>query len=346
MKFKAVKKAAAAILSLVLIVALTFCGYVFYRLYNDKSNSVNKYDEVYSEMSAHMEADENGYFSVLKINDTHLFNGICDNDEKTLAGIKKVLDDISCDLIIVNGDLVEGFNLNRGYDKYRAIDAFGALIEGYNVPWTFVPGNNDCEIDGSNESVISYMMKFKNFVYGNTKGIEGSMQMFFDIYDNDMPVHSIAVLDSNSRKIKVFGSYDYIKQNQADWLADGVNARNVKTSVFFHMPTPQFKDAYEKGTAYKDFKMINYNNFAEISENELFDKVIEGNKNIMLLSCAHQHGNNMCSYYNGRYYQLSSVSGYNAGRPDGVIPSCTLTTINVNCDDAEQMYSFKQIFFE
>ena len=80
---------------------------------------------------------------------------------------------------------------------------------------------------------------------------------------------------------------------------------------------------------------------------------------LSLLSCSHRHGNNMCSFYNGRYYQFSSVSGYNgryyqfssvsgynAGRPSEIIPSCTLTTIDVNAEDTKSMYSFEQIYFE
>ncbi len=67
---------------------------------------------------------------------------------------------------------------------------------------------------------------------------------------------------------------------------------------------------------------------------------------LSLLSCSHRHGNNMCSFYNGRYYQLSSVSGYNAGRPSEIIPSCTLTTIDINAEDTKSMYSFEQIYFE
>lgn len=67
---------------------------------------------------------------------------------------------------------------------------------------------------------------------------------------------------------------------------------------------------------------------------------------LSLLSCSHRHGNNMCSFYNGRYYQLSSVSGYNAGRPSEIISSCTLTTIDVNAEDTKSMYSFEQIYFE
>lgn len=242
--------------------------------------------------------------------------------------------------------MVEGFNLSSEYDKFQAINNFARVIRHYNIPWTFAPGNNDGEIDGSNEDVITYMMQYDNFICGNEKSVDGAMQLFIDLNYQDKLVHSIAVLDSNSRKIKAIGGYDYIKQSQIDWLLNGIHERNVKTSVFFHMPTPQFKAAYENGLAYEGYRMFDNNNYDEISENKLFDKAIDDNKNIALLSCSHQHGNNMCSFYNEKYYQLSSVSGYNAGRPAEIIPSCTLTTIDVNAYDVKSMYTFEQIYFE
>ena len=49
------------------------------------------------------------------------------------------------------------------------------------------------------------------------------------------------------------------------------------------------------------------------------------------------------SFVDGRYYQLSSVSGYNASRNDFIIPSCTLITINTNDQNTQTMYSFEQI---
>lgn len=346
MKKKALKKVLLSVIAVIIVAALCFGGYLLYRFNCDKSSSDFSYDDIYAADSVVVDIADNSQFRVMKINDTHLFNGVCENDAKTLKCLDNTLADNPCDLIIVGGDLVDGFNLNLSYDKFKAIDLFANVIEKYNIPWTFAPGNNDGEIDGENEDVIRYMMKYDNFIFGNQKGIDGSMQFFIDLESNNELVHSIAVLDSHSRKIKAIGDYDYIKQSQIDWLTAGVNERNVKTSVFFHMPTTDFKDAYENGEVYNDFLMANNNNYADIKENSLFADAFKDNKNITLLSCAHQHGNNMCTYYNDRYYQLSTISGYNASRPDYLIPGCTLTTININENDVKLMYDFEQILFE
>ena len=342
-KKKLVLKITAVIMAVVFIAVSSFGVYLLYRFNCDKSNVTNSYDIVYSADQVKLSTDNNGIFKILKINDTHFFDGVCENDRQTLGDLKTILDKTPCNLIVVDGDLVEGFNLNPSYDKFAAIDLFASLVEKYNTPWTFAPGNNDFEIDGSNEDIISFMMQYEHFVCGNSKGIEGSMQFIIEVYNSDELVHSVAIMDSGARKPKAIGSYQPISENQSYWLNNEVNSRNVKTSVFFHMPTNAFQAAYDNGMAYDGFDMYNTYPYDEIENNDVFDNVIRDNENISLISCAHQHSNNMCSFYNGRYYQLSSVSGYSAGRNDFIYPSCTLTTIKTFDNNSQTMYSFEQI---
>lgn len=345
MKAKKMKRVILSIIALMISAALLFGGYLMYRFNCNKSVGQLDYSTVISNEPIALDADENGVFSILKINDTHFFDGVCDNDIKTLDGIKSVLDTTSCDLIIVDGDLVEGFNLKADYDKFQAIDIFAELIESYNIPWTFAPGNNDGEIDGSNKDIIAHMMRYNHFICGNEKDVDGDMQFFIDIHYQNKFVHTIAVMDSGARTPKAIGNYDYIKQNQIDWLFDGISQRNVKASVFFHMPTVDFQSAFDKGEVYGDFEMYNTYPYDEIEKNKLFADAVKGNENISLISCAHQHSNNMCSFYDGRYYQLSSCSGYGAGHHDFIIPSCTLTTIDLKDNNTQTMYSFEELRF-
>lgn len=342
-KKKIVLKVIAVVLAILLIALGSFGGYLLYRFNCDKSGAVNSYDLAYSAEQVKLSTDENGIFKILKINDTHMFNGTCNEDKHTLEYIKTVLDETPCDFIVLDGDIVDGFNLKASYDKFGAFELMAELIEKYNIPWTFAPGNNDFEIDGSNEDIIAFLMQYEHFVYGNAKDIDGSMQFVAEIYNNDELVHAFAIMDSGARKPKAIGSYQPMTEAQAQWLNDEVNKRNVKTSVFFHMPTNAFQTAFDNGEAYENFDMYNTYPYDEIKGNNVLDDIIKDNANITLISCAHQHSNNMCSFYNGRYYQLSSVSGYSAGYWDFITPSCTLTTINTNDSNAQTMYSFAQI---
>lgn len=342
-KKKLILKIFAVILAVIIVFAGLFGGYLLYRFNCDKSNAQNSYEQVYNAKQVNLQTDENGIFRVLKINDTHMLNGTCENDVKTLDGIKLVLEKTPCDFLVADGDIVEGFNLSPSYDKYQALDLLATLIEEYDIMWTFAPGNNDGEIDGSNEDIIAFLMQYDHFVYGNEKGIDGSMQFFADIYNGDKLVHSIAVIDSGAREPKAIGSYQPIAENQAQWLCDEANERKVKTSVFFHMQSNAFQEAYDNGTAYEGFKMYNTYPFDEIKGGYVFDDIIDSNDYISLISCGHQHSNNMCSFYDGRYYQLSSTSGYNASHDDFITPSCTLIAIDTNNQNTQTMYFFEQI---
>ena len=51
----------------------------------------------------------------------------------------------------------------------------------------------------------------------------------------------------------------------------------------------------------------------------------------------------MCTFYDERYYQLSSVSGYSASYDEFIMPSFTLTTIDTTSAETQSMYTFEQI---
>lgn len=331
------KKVTALCLAFLLAVSLFACG-------AKPADSGHNYAEVYTRTASPLTADEQGVFRILKINDTHLRNGVCEADAKTLAELKTILDNTPCDLIVMDGDLVEGTNFDKTYDKYQAAAKFAELTESYAIPWTFAPGNNDGEKDGSNEDLIAYLLQYPHFLAGNAEGIRGSMQFFIEIESTDGKlIHTVAVLDSLSRKIKSVGPYDSIKENQIEWLLLGVNERKVPTSVFFHMPTPAFETAYKEGTAFGGFPFCDEYPVGDIKGNQLFDDLTADNPYIALLSAGHVHSDNLAYFYNNRWYQLSSLGGYGAVGSENHAPSCTLTTVYCLADSADTMYAFEKI---
>lgn len=339
-----IKRLILLIVTLVFVIGALFGGSVLSRFYVDKSpNKDFSYESVFTADKLSLETDKDGLFRVLKINDTHFFNGTSENDVMTLELIRSVLDKTPCDFIVINGDLVDGFNLDKSYDKFGSIDIFASLLEEYATPWTFAPGNNDCEIDGSNESIIAFMMQYEHFVCGNTEGVPGSVNFTVDITNQGEKVHSLAIMDSGARKPRAVGPYQSMGEEQAQWLDNVTKEGGVRTSVFFHMPTNAFKDAYDNGESVEGIERYETFPYAEKGDDTVFDNVISQNELITLISCGHQHSNNMCSFYNGRYYQLSSVSGFSAMRNSFIIPSCTLTVINTLEENSQNMYQLEQI---
>ena len=208
---KQVIKIVVTVLVVAVLCAGSFGGYLLYRFNCDKSGTNYNYNAVYSQQAPTYDVGDDGKFTVLKINDTHLFNGKTEKDGETLSLVKKALEDNTYDFIVVDGDLVEGFTLSLSYDKYQAISLFADIIEQYETPWTFAPGNNDGEIDGDNDAIIAYMMQYPHFVYGNTEGVYGYMQFFIDLTYNDELVHSLAIIDSGMRQPKAIGKYEFIQ---------------------------------------------------------------------------------------------------------------------------------------
>ena len=336
-------RAVLIVLALALLCAGAFGAYLLYRFTCDRSGGAFDYEAVYSRPASVLDVGEDGKFTVLKINDTHFVNGVCEEDRQTLDFLERVLQSASFDLIVADGDLLEGFTLRRDYDKFRALSFFAQLVEKTGVPWTFAPGNNDGEIDGPDAAIIAFLTQYPHFLCGNARGVYGDMQFFIDLTYRGERVHTLAVLDSGMRRPPAFGKYESMRQSQIDWLLAGVNGRAVPASVFFHMPTPAFEAAFDEGEAYPGFTMYKTTPYLDVPGNALFDEQTAGNEWITLLSCAHQHSNNMCAFYEGRWYQLSSVSGYGAGRNDFITPCVTLTTIDVTQENPKEMYAFRQI---
>ena len=325
------------LIALTVVLALALCTFGCAK---QENTAENDYTEIYNQTSVTLSA-ESDTFKVLKINDTHFINGTCKNDKKTLEVLKGVLDKTECDLIICDGDIIEGNNKKITFDKYKALKIFCELLEEYSTPWTFAPGNNDGEKDGTNEDVIAFMMNYEHFLCGNKEGIDGSMQFFIDIQKDGELVHSIAVMDSHSHDEN--GEYDYIKENQIDWLLSGIEQRRVYTSVFFHMPTPAFEAACKNGEAYEGFPFSDKYSVSDIKRNSLFDEKTADNEYISLISTGHVHSDNIAYYYNNRYYQLSSLGGYGAAGSKNCPVSYTLTTINLNAESVKEMYEFEKL---
>lgn len=329
---KNAKKLLCLLLSILLAASLFGCS--------NKYQATNSYEEIYSKESISLDVKDDE-FKIFKINDTHFINGTCKNDKNTLADLKSALDSCDFDMVIICGDLVDGYSLKITYNKYKAVSIFADLIESYKKPWAFAPGNNDGEKGGSNEDLIAYLMQYENFVCGNTKDIDGSMNFFIDLTKNGKLVHSLAILDSHSKGND--DKYDYIKQSQIDWLNNETNQRKMKTSLFFHMPTPSFKTAYEQGEAYEGYPFSDKYAVDDIKKNELFDNETASNKYISLISVGHVHSDNIAYYYNDRYYQLSSLGGYNAAGAKSTTPSYTLITINLDKQNTRDLYNFSKI---
>lgn len=328
------KKYLSLLLAVIMAFALFGCS--------AKPEMKNDYQEVYTKTQDSAEfftydVGDDGVFEILKFNDTHFINGTCDDDKKTLNGIETALKTEKYDLVVVDGDLIEGYNKKISFNKYKALDAFAALMEKYGANWAYVPGNNDGQKDGTNEEIIAYLLQYPHFICANEEKLTGSSQYFIELTKDGKTVHQLAFLDSLS--LDENKKYDYIKEDQIDWLINRIEEKGVYTSVFFHMPTPEFKTAIENGTAYDGYPFSDEYAVDDVKGNSLFDSKTAGCDLISMVSVGHVHSDDVAYFHNSRWYHLSRMSGYGAVGSKNRTPGYSRISINTNEKSAQKLYA-------
>ena len=290
--------------------------------------------------------DEKGDFTILQFTDTHFINGETKNDRKTLDAIKRLTEEQKPDLVVVSGDMIEGNNSKRSYNKQNAIDCIAGIFEDLKQYWAYVPGNNDGEMCGSSADVSAYLSQYDYCILSNEKDLTGAVQYAVDLKDSEGKLlHSLIFMDSLARDEN--NKYDYMKADQIKWAQDTVNEKKAQNpdvffSFFFHMNTPNFAISGKNGKPYSEsYAPVPKTFFTGIDGNAAFDKAIEGT-NTGLVSIGHVHPDtNYCSYLNGTYYHVTRPSGYLKSKN----PGSALITVHTSAPTSEEMYDFSEILF-
>ena len=293
---------------------------------------------------------DSGNFVVLQLTDTHLI-GVKGKDLKTFAAIEEQLMSIGPDLVVVTGDMLDGFNSAITVDKRGALEAVAEIFERYGQYWAYVPGNNDCEYLGSSADVAAYLgQNYPHCLLSNAEDITGATQYVIPIVDADgLVVHALVFLDSLARDPETnYLTYDCMKKDQADWLLEQLRALQeqaplAKASVFFHMNTPAFTKAKNEGEPYSEtYAMLDFPDSWSIRGNEIVDKAIAAADNVGLVSIGHLHPPaNWCAYLDGTYYQVVRASGYQATSK----PGAAVITIHTYDGNPRRLYDFEEIVF-
>jgi len=301
----------------------------------------------------YLPVDENGDFVLLQITDTHLYNATGKKDSRTLEELRKLVQAQQPDLVVATGDIFDGINPYLFWNKRAAVEALAELFEEENQYWAYVPGNNDGEYLGSARDVAAALSAYPRCILANEEGLTGATQFSMDIqtmagetaYEKaGKTVHSLIFMDSLARQEKNRSKYDFMKADQAAWLAKTLDEKklsnpNMKVSLFFHMPTPAMNAAQEQGEAYQE-------GYAPITDlwpappNEAVDEVITKAGNVGLVAIGHVHPpESWCSYYNQTYYHIARASGYEGAKE----PGATRIIIHTAAADTRSMYDFEEI---
>ena len=199
-------------------------------------------------------------YKILQLTDLHLGFGMFSGkkDRLALAAVTELIRRTGPDLIVLTGDSVFPFFPKSGtMNNRKQAQRLLAFLDGFQIPYTFVFGNHDCEMGSTcdKEQLAEIFATGKYAVF--TKGryehspqnpIAGVGNFVLDLIDGEGRVLLPLIhLDSNMYGDGwFFSGFDCIHEDQTDWCMQKLNERKVPAMAFFHMPPAEFKEAYEK----------------------------------------------------------------------------------------------------
>lgn len=186
---------------------------------------------------------KNSEFKVLQVTDLHYH--LPHKTKETDNIVKQLVEENTPDMIVITGDSTFG-PTNMLYAKHIV-----KLFDGFKIPWAIVYGNHDDEgkADKNRLSDIYSASEFGLFENG-ANNIGGSGNYTVNITLNGLPFYSVIMMDSNTNipynGKKEYGAFTPSQVLWYEWLTDGLKSNGYENSMmFFHIPFPEYLDAYE-----------------------------------------------------------------------------------------------------
>jgi len=202
-----------------------------------------------------------GTFVIVQLTDIHWHNGEPE-DERSRDLIERVLDVERPDLVVLTGDVVGGY---ASHDPAEALRQVAAPIIARGVPWAMVFGNHDDEGELSRLDLLAVQQNLPLCL--TERGPEaltgiGNYVLRIAMAQSDALAAALYLLDSGSYTDTGIGEYAWIARDQIAWLIEQARALALEraaslpelpavprlpTLAFFHLPLPEYNDAWESG---------------------------------------------------------------------------------------------------
>lgn len=289
-------------------------------------------------------------FKILQLTDLHLGFGLLSKGKDRLAldAVRKLIEKTKPDMIVLTGDSIFPFLPKAGtLNNRKQAQKLMAFLDGFEIPYTLVFGNHDCELGSAcNKEDLAELYKkgrYCIFTEGR-KDLTGVGNFLIELVDDSGNVLlPLVMLDSNmyGEDGWFFGGFDRIQDDQVDWCMERLTALkqqnpDIKAMAFFHMPLREFKQAYEKmklgdkSVIYQHGSIGEKDEYFGISkfEGTFFDRAVE-NGVIKWMFCGHDHLNTLSLIYRGiqmTYGMSIDYLGYKGIRKSDIQRGGTLIT--------------------
>ncbi len=271
-------------------------------------------------------------FADIQLSGLDVYNEKADIAAKT---IDKAIKATNPDLITLTGD--------NGSGKMAYIEMI-KVIDSYGIPWAPVMGNHDGE-NGKRVDEAWCGWQLENaenclFKFG-PEGM-GVGNYVINITENGRIIHTLYMMDTHSSTDKECGGYDHLWDNQLkwyEWAVKGTNAiagTNVESSIFFHIPCIQYRDAWKAvyDDEAKQFKQEYYSNgnFGKNDEgicspeyDSGFFALVKSLGSTKNMVAGHDHSNDSSILYDGIRLSYGLKCGKGSYTFDGKNGGSTLT---------------------
>ena len=264
------------------------------------------------DIKLHFNSDNN--FKIVQFTDTHFYIG-GEKSSEVLKNIEAVLDMEKPDLVILTGDIVTGHEDN--WPTIESWELITKLLIEYQIPYAVTFGNHDDEAQISRKELLEYLSKRSFCIISDEGGdtVKGVGNYVLPIYNHGGVVEKlIYCMDSRSYSLaedKGVSGYGWFDYSQIFWFAKTNRSwltknQNVQSLLFFHIPIPEYKQAFDNGEYRNGVRMedecspnINTGMFAEM--------VLQGN--VLGSFVGHDHNNN----YVAQLFNISLCYGYFSG---------------------------------
>lgn len=257
-------------------------------------------------------------FRILQITDTHFGYGPFSRkqDAEGEHDVRSIVRKSRPDLILFTGDMIFPFFPKSGtLDNRKQVRRFLTFADSLKVPYSLVFGNHDAEMGArcSREELSKIFAAGRHSLFmAGPKHITGYSNSLLTLTEKDTPVLSLVLLDSNMYGDGwFFSGFDCIHEDQTAWALGQLKklrARNANLSAmaFFHMPLPEYKEAYrllKSGSGdvrYHFGSVLEPNEYFGITNRPCsFFRDIRNDGTIRWLFCGHDHLNTISMTWHG-----------------------------------------------
>lgn len=322
-----------------------------------------------------------GDFRVMQLTDIHFGGGwmSAGRDKKTINCLAAMITAEKPDLVIATGDIAYPVPFQAGtFNNKSGAKLFAQTMESLGVYWTLSFGNHDTEAYSyySREKISEFYsadMQYCVFTAG-PEDIDGYGNQCIRVQNTKGEItQALFMLDSGSYTdgdiLGIKWDYDNVHDNQIAWYEQQVeacneqnaalDAQNVKSMLFIHIPFEEYKFAWEeyKANDHQNTENVTYY-FGRAGEsdelvynskyeNNLFESLLEHGTQAVF--CGHDHLNCFSVDYKGVRLTYSLSVDYLAYdmthsiSTQGSQRGCTFITVHPDgTADIEQKNYYKE----